>query len=227
MTIFFARRRAGPNSAPDHLAKARVCRLGVRARVPAHRDREADPFGLGAARVSVPDSMHASRAPTKASIRRPEPDVPDSSAMTAPLAPIAHDVSLRCRCGRVELRVHDVSPKVASRVICHCDGCTRFAERMDRSVLDEHGGTERFNVSPACLEFASGIDALGCIQQSSKGALRWVATCCDTPLGLTLPSARMPFVGLDVARLDQRALPVELTELIGPLRARVNGHFDR
>ena len=147
--------------------------------------------------------------------------------MTAPLAPIAHDVSLRCRCGRVELRVHDVSPKVASRVICHCDGCTRFAERMDRSVLDEHGGTERFNVSPACLEFASGIDALGCIQQSSKGALRWVATCCDTPLGLTLPSARMPFVGLDVARLDQRALPVELTELIGPLRARVNGHFDR
>ncbi len=135
------------------------------------------------------------------------------------------NLSLRCVCQRLELEIESVRPSVANRVICHCEGCQRFAERMAPALLDAHGGTERFSVSPASLRFVSGFDSLGCVQQSRKGALRWIARCCNTPLGLTLPSHRVPFVGLDVQRLDRRALAEPLEVHLGPLRARVNGHF--
>jgi len=143
------------------------------------------------------------------------------------LATARVDLSVRCRCGHFELAARDVSPAVASRVICHCDGCRKFAERLAPELLDEHGGTERFQVTPACLEIVSGQDALGCMQQSRKGALRWVALCCRTPIGLTLSSHRVPFVGLDVRRIDVDALPSQLMDVIGPVRARVNGDFPR
>lgn len=130
---------------------------------------------------------------------------------------------VRCRCGALEMVAADVSPGVANRVICHCAGCRAFAGRMDPSLLDERGGTERFQVTPASLTLRTG--ELHCVQQSPKGALRWFASCCATPLGLTLTTHRVPFVGLDVKRIAELRVPV--ADAIGPLRARVNGRFDR
>ena len=77
-------------------------------------------------------------------------------------------------------------------------------------------------VAPGSVSFVSGADALACMQQTPKGAFRWVAACCATPLGLTLPSPRVPFVGLNVHRIDTDALRGTLDDALGPLRARVN-----
>ncbi|MGH1348344.1 MAG: DUF6151 family protein [Nannocystales bacterium] len=127
---------------------------------------------------------------------------------------------LGCRCGRLQLRLDAITPAVANRVACHCRGCTQFAHDMCPDILDAWGGTQRLQVSPARVSIVAGHDALACRQQTRKGALRWYASCCDTPLGLTLSHAKVPFVGLDAHALDLGETP--LHSVLGPLRARVN-----
>ena len=95
---------------------------------------------------------------------------------------------------------------------------------MAPNDFDEYGGTARFQVSPATVTFTRGFEALGCVQQTPKGALRWIARCCDTPVGLTLHKPTVPFVGLDLARVE---LDFPVDEVLGPLRARVNGPYPR
>lgn len=142
-------------------------------------------------------------------------------------APTTHDLSFACRCGRLSWRATQVEPAVANRITCACAGCRAFAGRMDPDLLDELGGTERLQVDPGSLRFAGQLDQLGCMQQTRGGALRWYARCCGTPIGLTLTSARVPFVGIDTRPLDAGALPVPLDEVIGPIRARVNHTIPR
>ncbi|MBV1860988.1 MAG: hypothetical protein KUG77_21405 [Nannocystaceae bacterium] len=130
------------------------------------------------------------------------------------------ELRLGCACGRVVLHIEGASPAVANRVACHCRGCNRFANDMRPEILDALGGTERFQVSPATVTIVSGQQAIACRQQTRKGALRWYASCCNTPLGLTLPNPKVPFVGLDVHALDHDEKQLEA--VLGPLRARVN-----
>lgn len=128
------------------------------------------------------------------------------------------DVVARCSCGRIALIARGVHPGVANRVVCECTGCRDFAHRMGHAhILDAAGGTERVQVSPASLEVITGSGALGCIQQSPRGALRWHARCCGAPLVLTLPTTSVPFAALDVARIERPS-----TEILGPIRARVH-----
>ena len=89
-------------------------------------------------------------------------------------------------------------------------------------MLDAMGGTERFQVSPDTIEVTRGSERIACIQQTPKGALRWYASCCGAPLGLTLETPRVPFVGLASARIDEESLQTDVEELRGPVRARVN-----
>ncbi len=128
------------------------------------------------------------------------------------------DVTYRCACGQMVLTIESVDPSVASRITCACSGCRGFAERMDHlELLDEDGATDRFQVSPASVSITSGREHLGCIQQTKGGAFRFYARCCRSPICLTLTSRRMPFVGLDVQRLDG-----DPDALLGLVRARVN-----
>lgn len=138
------------------------------------------------------------------------------------------DLTLRCRCGRLQLTATDVHVGVANRLACHCNGCRTWAARMGHEeILDPDGGIERFQVDPASLTFRAGRELLGCSQQTRRGAYRWYARCCGSPIALTLAGSRVPFVGLDVARVDTSDLPVGLTPVLGPIRARVNHRFPR
>ncbi len=129
------------------------------------------------------------------------------------------DLILRCRCERLELTVREVSPDRACHVSCGCQGCRQAAQRMRPELLGAHGETQRFQVSPACVEITRGREHLACLQQTPRGALRWYAACCDTPIALTLRSARIPFIAFDVMNgVDTEAL----LRAIGPMRARVN-----
>lgn len=137
------------------------------------------------------------------------------------------DLKLRCACGRILGRAREVTPDTTNRVVCHCDGCTRYAHALGRAaeILDRLGGSEVIQISPRRLELTAGLEHLGCMRMTERGALRWFATCCRTPLAHTLPSARLPFMSVSPVCLDWGDVPREVR--VGPVRARVNGRFAR
>ncbi len=139
------------------------------------------------------------------------------------------DVPIRCSCGAVKGRLLDVSRKTVNRVMCYCKYCQRYAHILGREegMLDDRGGTEVFQVSPARFVFDEGIEHVVCLRLTPKGPLRWHTECCKMALANTLSTQRVPFVGVSVICLDQPSVDGALDELLGPIRARVNGKFSK
>jgi hypothetical protein len=132
------------------------------------------------------------------------------------------DLPVRCSCGALRGVARGVSGRTGNRAVCYCDDCQAFAHFLDRAgeILDTHGGTEIFQTSPARLAITAGADRLACIRLRPKGLLRWYAACCRTPIGNTLATARIPFVGLVLPHPDP-----ERDETLGPMRARGHARF--
>jgi hypothetical protein len=125
---------------------------------------------------------------------------------------------LRCRCGALQGRV--ALNRAASRVICHCKDCQAFARFLgrERDVLDAQGGSEIVQLAPDCVQFTHGQEQLAVMKLSEAGMLRWYAACCRTPVGNTMTSRNLPFVGLLHSCLNSASLAPSF----GPVRARFN-----
>lgn len=133
---------------------------------------------------------------------------------------------LRCRCGTVRGILTDPSPATGNRAICYCDDCQAFAHFLGRDdVLDRHGGTDIFQTRPAQLAITQGKAELRCMRLSDKGLLRWYTACCKTPVGNTLASARVPFVGVIHAFMDHAGDGRTSDAVLGPVRAYIWGKF--
>jgi hypothetical protein len=118
----------------------------------------------------------------------------------------------------------DVGPRRGVRVLCYCRDCQTFAEFLERpELLDRHGGTEVFQMTPARVSFHAGHDQLACMRLSSKGLMRWYARCCNTPLANTMAKPKLAFVGVISACWDPQLDAAARDDLLGPLRSRVNG----
>jgi hypothetical protein len=117
--------------------------------------------------------------------------------------------------------VHGVSRNAGNRLVCYCDDCQAYARALGRAddVLDAHGGTEVYQISPARLEITDGLEALACMRLTPRGPLRWYARCCRTPLGNTLSTRQIPYVGLLRACID--ASGSSLDEVLGPVKSGV------
>ena len=135
------------------------------------------------------------------------------------------DIPVRCSCGSFRARLSNVGPKHGIRVICYCASCQAFARYLGRAdeILDPHGGSDIYQVSPGRLEILEGKDQLACVHLTEKPTLRWYANCCKTPIGNTLNTNKLPFIGLLHSCLDSSASPDGLDGLVGPVRAGVNG----
>jgi hypothetical protein len=122
---------------------------------------------------------------------------------------------------------HGLSSRTGNRCICYCDDCQAFAHFLGRAeeILDSHGGTEVFQMSPARLELTSGRERLACMRLTPKGLFRWYADCCRTPIGNTAPTRQLPFVGLFVFSMDRGQPPRSLDAELGPVRARIQARF--
>lgn len=105
-------------------------------------------------------------------------------------------IALRCRCGQVRGRVHRVD--TARYGVCYCGDCQAYAHALGEpaGTLDEHGGTAVVQVGPSRVQITDGIANIAVLRLSPKGLFRWYASCCDTPIANTMPSPKMPFVGL-------------------------------
>ena len=127
---------------------------------------------------------------------------------------------LQCRCGTLKGFVEN--PKSGNRVICYCKACQAFAHYLGRAqdVLDERGGSDVIQMLPKNIAFTQGIQVLACMRLTDKGLLRWYASCCNTPIGNTLATPKMSFIGLLHSCVEFADWPLE--NAFGAVRGWVN-----
>lgn len=125
------------------------------------------------------------------------------------------DLALSCKCGAVTGIAEHVTRRSSNRLVCYCSDCQAFANRLGTSdrVLNEHGGTEIFQVAPTRVKVLQGQDQIACLKLSEKGPFRWYAKCCNTPIGNTM-KPEVPFIGLISAFVDMEA--ADKDSRIGP-----------
>ncbi len=104
--------------------------------------------------------------------------------------------SIQCQCGNVQGNVNE--QEIINRVTCFCQDCQAFAHFLGRSsdILDRQGGTDIVQMLPKHLSFSQGTEYLACMRLTKSGLFRWYTTCCNTPIGNTLPSQTLSFIGV-------------------------------
>ena len=137
------------------------------------------------------------------------------------------DLSVRCSCGAFEGVAHDVSPGAGNHVICYCDDCQSFQHFLGQAdrVLDADGGTHVFQMSSGRFEITKGREHLAAMRLSPGGVVRWYADCCNSPIGNTLATPKLPFVSLVTVAFAQPTDGTSTAAVLGPVRAAVYGRF--
>ena len=123
---------------------------------------------------------------------------------------------LRCACGGLTGTVEH--EQLATHGVCYCKDCqafTRFLGREDE-LLDARGGCENIQALPKDVTFREGAQHPACVRLSDTGLLRWYAACCNTPIGNTPATSKLPFVGLAQACLESVSPTVAAS--FGPVR---------
>jgi hypothetical protein len=123
---------------------------------------------------------------------------------------------LRCSCGALTGSIANVQS--ANHARCYCEDCQAFARFLGREadLLDARGGCEYIQTLPKDVTFDQGLEHLSCMRLTESGLLRWYAACCNTPIGNTPATSKLPFVGLARACLEGSATSVD--ESFGPVR---------
>lgn len=132
------------------------------------------------------------------------------------------DLAIRCTCGALRGVARGIGPGAGNHAVCYCDDCQAFAHFLDRAaeILDPQGGTEVFQMSPAALSFTAGAKRLACMRLSDRGLCRWYADCCNTPLGNTMYTRQLPFVGMVHLCMQRPAEDPTLERTLGPVQVR-------
>ncbi|NKB99124.1 MAG: hypothetical protein GKR90_11615 [Pseudomonadales bacterium] len=129
---------------------------------------------------------------------------------------MAEQLQIKCECGAVKGTLQD-SP-AGNRLVCMCSSCQAFARFLGQAkILDEHGGTDIYQVTPSQIAFSQGVQEIRCMRLSDSGIWRWYTDCCKTPIGNTMASTKIAFLGLPTVCLD------EDLKSIPPISARIHG----
>jgi hypothetical protein len=128
--------------------------------------------------------------------------------------------SIRCHCGKLKGKLNH--NQAVNRCVCYCADCQAFARFLKREheILDEMGGTSIIQTLPANVSFTEGVEHLSCMRLTANGMLRWYAACCNSPVGNTLPTPNLSFIGLLHTCLDSDQTPLD--EAFGSIRMYVN-----
>jgi hypothetical protein len=139
---------------------------------------------------------------------------------------MTRDIELACRCGAVHGWVRGVSPRTVNRAVCHCDDCQSFAHHIGRTdLLDEHAGTDIVQVAPASVNYDRGLENIVGLRLGPKGMHRWYASCCKTPLGNTMATPGLPFIGMSLEVFHGVTSEPQREEVFGEPRGRVFGQY--
>ncbi|WP_179380638.1 DUF6151 family protein [Jannaschia marina] len=104
-----------------------------------------------------------------------------------------------CTCGRLRGEVRDVSPAAYTHIVCHCRDCRSAYTHLGLADPEKVGILQ---TTQDRIRITEGGEHLRVFRHTPKGALRWFATCCDTPLFYTPLKARLVHVGLNTDRLE-------------------------
>jgi len=134
------------------------------------------------------------------------------------------DLPLRCRCGDVRGVARGISPSSGFRFVCYCKDCQAFARFLARvDVLDAAGGTDIFQMPPACVTLTGGADALRCLRLGDDTrVLRWYAECCRTPVANTAITPRFPVTAVIHSFMDHAADGRSRDATLGPSLCRIH-----
>jgi hypothetical protein len=111
-------------------------------------------------------------------------------------------------------------------VVCYCNDCQASARWHGMpGVMNEHGGTDIYQVPPAQVHVTEGADQIRCLRLTPRprALYRFHAACCKTPLGNSLP--RFPFVGVVCAALDIESTGRSRDELLGRPLGHIMGKY--
>jgi hypothetical protein len=133
------------------------------------------------------------------------------------------DLTIPCSCGAFVAAVRGVSARRGNRLLCYCNDCQSFGHFLGRvdAPLDPHGGADIYQTSPAGIEIEQGADRLACMRLRPGGLTRWYTSCCKSPVGNTMGSDKLPFVGLILGSVDEEAR----NAAVGPVRQRVFARY--
>ena len=111
---------------------------------------------------------------------------------------------IQCTCGSFKGTL-TLSQHI-NRCECYCKDCQTFAHFLKRDadvrdVLNPQGGTDIVQTLPKYVRFTQGVEHLACMRLTDKGMLRWYTTYCNTPIGNTMASFKLPFVGVSWPKL--------------------------
>ncbi|MBE9030497.1 hypothetical protein IQ266_12220 [filamentous cyanobacterium LEGE 11480] len=128
---------------------------------------------------------------------------------------------IQCCCGKLQGHLADI--KLTNRVKCYCRDCQAFAHFLGDSgaILDRLGGSDIVQTLPKNVSFTQGTEFLACMRLTENGLLRWYSSCCNTPIGNTLSTVKMPFIGLVHNCLKSASSP-NLEPAFGGLRTQLN-----
>ncbi len=123
------------------------------------------------------------------------------------------EVGISCKCGKVNGAINLLSPRNFTHLKCRCRSCRAFARLSGhgQSHIDPDGFVDLVQTLPATMDIKQGLAELRTVVLTQKGPLRWYASCCDTPLWLTLGKPKPPFVSILAENIDDK-------EVLGPVR---------
>lgn len=132
---------------------------------------------------------------------------------------------LRCRCGALQGTL--ANARHVNHAVCYCSDCQAFAHYLGNpsQILDVRGGSDIVQTQPKNLIFTQGSEQLACIRLTPGGLLRWYSRCCRTPVGNTLATPKLSFIGLLHCCLGEDAASVQKS--FGPVTAWVHTHGAR
>lgn len=130
-------------------------------------------------------------------------------------------IALKCQCGAVTGKAHNISANKGNRIVCYCDDCQAFAHHLGaaETALDAHGGSDIFQTPPTNIKIETGAELIKSLRLTPKGLTRWYSECCQTPIANTM-SAKMPFSGLISTFMED-----DFAASTGPVRIHVMGQF--
>lgn len=105
-----------------------------------------------------------------------------------------------CKCGELRGEIIDVTPAAYTNIVCHCADCRSAYTHLGLADPEKVGILQ---TTQDRIKITQGGEYLRLFRLSDKGALRWYAKCCDTPLFYTPLKARAVHVGVNTDRLDK------------------------
>jgi len=107
-------------------------------------------------------------------------------------------LTVSCQCAQFNATVLIDERNQPTRLKCYCVDCQTYARHLNKANahLDEKGGTDVLQISPARFSITKGQEYLGNLMLSPKEIYRWHTSCCQTPICNTTTNANMPYAGL-------------------------------